>query len=66
MNEKQAKSLKVGQRITFRDDVVADSKDNGEMGTVTDILYSGFNVKWDDGVTIGYKFILADNLHPVR
>jgi hypothetical protein len=64
MNAKQAKLVKAGTRVTFKNDVPGASEDDGSQGTVTEVLYSGFNVEWDDGITIGYKFDNARHIHP--
>ena len=53
MNVKQAKSLKVGDRIGFNDE---NDRPTKTQGTVAQVEYSGFKVEWDDGVSCNYRF----------
>lgn len=62
MREHEAKKLKIGDRVEFRDDLVPNA-DNGGLGTVTDRDYSRFAVKWDDGLECSYPHILAMAIH---
>lgn len=58
MREAEAKQLKVGDRVKFKDELIPNA-DDGSLGTVIDRDYSRFMVKWDDGVECSYPFILA-------
>ncbi len=57
MREAEAKKLKTGDRVEFKDDM--PNEDNGSLGTVTDHDYARFMIKWDDGVECSYPHILA-------
>lgn len=57
MKESEAKKLKIGDRVEFRDDL--PNEDNGSQGVIIDRDYSRFMVKWDDGVQCSYPHILA-------
>lgn len=62
MTEAQAKAIKIGDRVVFRDDLIAND-DNGSLGTVTDRDYARFAVQWDDGTACSYPHILAVAIH---
>ena len=62
MNEGEAKRLKVGDRVVFRDDLVPN-EDNGSEGVVIDRDYARFVVKWDDGLRCSYPHCLAMAIH---
>lgn len=57
MREVEAKKLRTGDRVQFKDDMPND--DNGSLGTVIDRDYARFMVEWDDGMKCSYPYILA-------
>jgi hypothetical protein len=63
MTKQEAKKVKVGQRVVFLNDVPGASEDHGSKGTVKEVLYCGFEVAWDDGSEIDYKFDHARHIH---
>jgi hypothetical protein len=63
MNEREAKSLKVGDRIYYES---GDSPDNGDMGTITDKNWMAFEITYDDGLVVTYKNHLAMSIHKAR
>lgn len=54
MTQDQAKALKVGDRVMWRDDA-------HDCGTVASVNDKSFMVRWDDGVVQGY-----DITHPIN
>lgn len=63
MNEREAKSLKIGDRIYYES---GDSSDNGDMGTITDKNWMAFEITYDDGLVVTYKNQLAMSIHKAR
>lgn len=59
MDEREAKNLKVGDRVVFRN----NGPDDGDRGTITFKNWMAFEVTWDDGEVMNYKNILAMSVH---
>lgn len=49
MTEREARKLKVGDRVMW-------DCDAGDCGTVIDVGYHGATIKWDNGQTGGVDF----------
>lgn len=63
MNVRDAKSLKIGDRIYYES---GDSQDNGDEGTITDKNWMAFEITYDDGLVVTYKNELAMSIHIKR
>ena len=67
MNTKQARALKVGDRVTWREPsgmvLTTHAANVASGGEVIQKEYSGFKVRWDDGLECAYRFVHADTIH---
>ena len=63
MDEREAKKLKVGDHVEFRDDLIPN-EDNGSHGVVIERDYARFKVRWeDDNSECSFPHILAMCIH---
>lgn len=65
MTQEQARTVKVGDRIRWRDFDPAVHNE-ADLGTVIEREYGGFKVRWDDGLEISYPFAHASTLIKVH
>lgn len=63
MDTKQARAVKIGQRVFYQADATVPK--SGDFGTVTDKDHARFMVDWDDGVKQSYPLVHCDFVHRV-
>lgn len=64
MDVKQARRLKIGDRVSYGTDPTGP--DYGDQGTVTKLNPCGYQVKWDDGQIIDYMNVHSTSIHKVN
>jgi hypothetical protein len=67
MNAKQARAIKIGQRVTWLtpDGIQPTTlcQIEASYGTVTEKDYARMMVEWDDGLKCSYRLDEASNIH---
>lgn len=63
MDARQARAIKIGQRVFYQADAVVPKA--GDFGVVTEKDYARFRVQWDDGVNNTYPFVHCDFIHEI-
>lgn len=68
MTRAEAKRLKVGDRLTWRDAYSPKVKEPAEIGgAIVERGYGAFKVRWDDGLEVAYPTTKAyENFHLTR
>jgi len=62
MDTKAARTLKIGERVTY----TGSPHPRGGDGTVIGKGRNGYRVRWDDGNETDHGFVHSDNIHRAR